>query len=144
MLGRRNWQRAWLLAGIALGALLATSIAFEAWRLSLRTRDTQAFVDATTQVLRDTLRLDATGSAMEAHHRGYLLTGESRFLDARERAYLEGMAIADGLHRALVLDPRRQDRVVDARRVLQARCQLRRPSIARVRRSMTPQSRFGP
>lgn len=120
-LRERKRQRAWLLAGVALGLTLVAVIAFSTWRQSLRTQATQAFAEATSQVLLGTLQFEAAAGAMEAHHRGNLLIAQDRFIDDRERAFQRGLAAADGLMADVIDEPGQRAHVQAARQAFIAR-----------------------
>ncbi|KGQ20274.1 Histidine kinase [Lysobacter dokdonensis DS-58] len=118
---RTHHHRAWLLAGIGIGVAIVALLAFEAWRQHLRAEATQAFVAQTTGVLHDTLALQATAAAMEAHHRGYLLTGDPALRAERESAWREALRESDSLRRKLAGDRAQIARVDDVRDALRAR-----------------------
>ncbi len=121
--GRRHphHHRAWLLAGVGLGVAIVALLASQAWRQHRQTQDTQAYVAGTSAVLHDTLRLEATAAAMEASHRGFLLTGDPAFVAQRESAFRDAAARSAALARAFGGEPAQAARVGEARRALQRR-----------------------
>ncbi|BCT93953.1 hypothetical protein LYSHEL_29800 [Lysobacter helvus] len=117
----RQRQRGVLLAGLVLGVALVAGLALLAWQQNLRAQGTQAFADRTATLLQGALSLEAASGAMEAHHRGYLITGQQRFVDRRERAFADGMHVAATLLRAVEGDPVQHRRARDARLALMQR-----------------------
>ena len=79
--------RRWVLAGVILGLGLLLAVA---WYGLLENRRAAASRDAVTHtltVLRHALTLENTAIAMEASHRAFLINGNPRFRENRERRY---------------------------------------------------------
>ncbi|NML16498.1 sensor histidine kinase [Azohydromonas caseinilytica] len=109
------------LAGYVVAVVVVLALAITSWDFTQRTRDAQAFVSHTHEVLANVAAAEAALWRAEAAQRAFLVTTAKPFLEEREQA-LELVRRHVGMLEVLTADnPVQQRRIAELRPLLQQR-----------------------
>ena len=121
------------LFGIALGFAVLALASYIAVHAEFQRREAGSWLRHTIQVQRDLYQLFGLLQAAESGQRGYVITQDDRYLDARDEAARNLTVVLDGLSERVRDNPRQLEALAELRPLLSERLEIINETIADTR-----------